>query len=123
VILSYLEKDGVRETPSLKDLYEKSIEKRLGQSASPQEVKKEIKASEQRIRRSIHQALEHIASLGLTDYSNPKFENYSSSFFDYSQVRMKMLELEGKITDNTNHSRINIKKFIQALYMEAKGHQ
>jgi two-component system, response regulator YcbB len=123
IILSHLEKDGVRETPSLKDLYEKSIEKRLGQAATPQDVRKEIKASEQRIRRSIHQALEHIASLGLTDYSNPKFENYSSSFFDYSQVRMKMLELEGKITDNTNHSRINIKKFIQALYMEAKGNQ
>ena len=123
MILTYLEKEGIRETPSLKDLYEKSIEKRLGQSATPQDVKKEIKASEQRIRRAIHQALEHIASLGLTDYSNPKFENYSSSFFDYSQVRMKMLELEGKITDNTSHSRINIKKFIQALYMEAKGHQ
>ena len=28
-ILSQLEKDGVRETPPLKDLYEKVIEKRL----------------------------------------------------------------------------------------------
>ncbi|WP_342429420.1 response regulator [Neobacillus sp. FSL H8-0543] len=119
-ILSYLEKKGIRETPSLKELYEKSIEKRLGHSASPLEVRKEIKASEQRIRRAIHQALEHIASLGLTDYTNPKFENYSSSFFDYSQIRMKMLELEGKIPDSTSHTRINIKKFIQALYMEAK---
>ncbi|MFK9092065.1 response regulator [Bacillus salipaludis] len=120
-ILSKLEKDGIRETPPLKDLYEKIIEKRHGSSTPPQEVKKEIKAGEQRIRRAIHQALEHIASLGLTDYTNPKFENYSSSFFDYTQVRMKMLELEGKTHDENSHSRINIKKFIQALYLEAKS--
>ncbi|CAH2717183.1 Protein-glutamate methylesterase/protein-glutamine glutaminase [Neobacillus rhizosphaerae] len=120
-IFSQLEKDGVRETPSLKDLYEKIIKKRFGPSISPQEVRKEMKAGEQRIRRTIHQALEHIASLGLTDYTNPKFENYSSSFFDYTQVRMKMLELEGKAQDENSHSRINIKKFIQALYWEAKG--
>ncbi|MEW9052225.1 MAG: response regulator [Neobacillus sp.] len=119
-ILYQLENEGVRETPPLKDLYEKVIEKRLGPSASPLEIKKEIKAGEQRIRRTIHQAFEHIASLGLTDYTNPKFENYSSSFFDYSQIRMKMLEMEGKIPDASSHIRINIKKFIQALYMEAR---
>ena len=120
-ILSQLEKDGVRETPPLKDLYEKVIEKRLHPGSPPQVVRKEMKAGEQRIRRTIHQALEHIASLGLTDYTNPKFENYSSSFFDYTQVRMKMLELEGKAHDENTHSRINIKKFIQALYLEAKN--
>lgn len=119
-ILAQLEKDRIRETPPLKDLYEKAIEKRLGSSASALEIKREIKAAEQRIRRAIHQALEHIASLGLTDYTNPTFEHYASSFFDYSQVRMKMLELEGKTNDDISHSRINIKKFIQALYMEAK---
>jgi two-component system, response regulator YcbB len=119
-ILYQLEKDGTRETPSLKDLYEKTVEKRLGPSVSALEAKKEIKSGEQRIRRAIHQALEHIASLGLNDYSNPKFENFSSSFFDYSQVRMKMMELEGKALDDSCQSRINIKKFIQALYMEAR---
>lgn len=119
-ILAQLEKDRIRETPPLKDLYEKAIEKRLGSSASALEIKREIKAAEQRIRRAIHQAHEHIASLGLTDYTNPTFEHYASSFFDYSQVRMKMLELEGKTNDDISHSRINIKKFIQALYMEAK---
>jgi two-component system response regulator YcbB len=119
-ILYQFEKSGIRETPSLKDLYEQMVEKRLGPSARPTDVKKEIKSGEQRIRRAIHQALEHIASLGLNDYSNPKFENYSSSFFDFTQVRMKMMELESKDHDDTSHSRINIKKFIHALYMEAK---
>lgn len=122
-VLEKLEENGVRETPSLKDLYELAIIKRLGPTASATEIKKEIKACEQRIRRAIHQALEHIASLGLTDYTNPKFENYASSFFDYSQVRMKMLELEGKKGHEENcNTRINIKKFIQALYMEAREH-
>lgn len=122
-VMYQLEKAGVRETPSLKDLYEKSVEKRLGNTSSPAEIKKEIKAGEQRVRRAIHQALCHIASLGLTDYANPKFENYASKFFDYSQIRMKMLELEGKSSCTAPQSRINIKKFIQALYMEAKQAQ
>lgn len=119
-VMDHIEKNGVRKSPSLKDLYEKIVKKRLGYAATPSEIKKEVKAGEQRVRRTIHQALDHIASIGLTDYANPKFENYASTFFDYSQVRMKMRELEGKANNTNTHSRINIKKFIQALYMEAK---
>jgi two-component system, response regulator YcbB len=119
-ILSQLEKERIREVPPLKELYEKAIENRLGSTVSPDEIRKEIKASEQRIRRTIQQVLEHIASLGLFDYTNPTFEQYSAKLFDYSQVRMKMLELEGKMRNDSTQSRINIKKFIQALYMEAK---
>ena len=83
-------------------------------------MRKEVKAVEQRIRRTIQQVLEHLASLGLTDYANPTFEYYSSKLFDYTQVRMKMLELEGKVHNNSSHTRINIKKFIHAILMEAK---
>jgi two-component system, response regulator YcbB len=120
-VLYTLEEEGVREVPPLKELYASMIKKRLSQSASQSEINKETKAVEQRIRRAIQQVLEHLASLGLTDYANPTFEYYSSKLFDYSQVRMKMLELEGKMHSDTSHTRINIKKFIQALYMEAKG--
>lgn len=119
-VMYQLELAGNRATPSLKELYEKIVEKRLGHSVSPAELKKEIKAGEQRIRRAIHQALDHISSLGLTDYTNPKFEHYASTFFDYAQIRIKMRELEGKNDSSSTQSRINIKKFIQALYMEAK---
>lgn len=118
-ILYDYEKKGIRETPSLKDLFEESVHKRLGENISPSEMKKEMKAGEQRVRRAILQSLEHIASLGLLDYSNPKFEHYSATFFDYTQVRMKMLELEDKIDPCKIPPRSNIKKFIQALYMEA----
>jgi two-component system, response regulator YcbB len=120
-VLNQLDQDRIREIPPLKDLYEKAIEVRFGSDVSPQEKRKEIKASEQRIRRTIQQVLDHIASLGLTDYANPTFEHYSSKLFDYSQVRMKMLELEGRIHNGTTNTRINIKKFIQALFMAAKG--
>jgi two-component system response regulator YcbB len=122
-VMYQLEKDGVRKTPSLKDFYEKIVEKRFGDSVSAEAITKEIKAGEQRIRRAIYQALDHIASLGLTDYANPKFEYYASKFFDYSQVRMKMQELEGKADCSGTSARINIKKFIQALYMEARHMQ
>lgn len=120
VIYQY-ETEGIRVAPSLKDLYESIVKKRLGQQVSEAVVKKEIKAGEQRIRRTIHQAFDHIAALGVTDYTNPKFEHYASTFFDYSQIRLKMLELQGKGNKaSAPPPRMNIKKFIQALYMEAK---
>lgn len=120
-VVNQLEKEGIREIPPLKELYEQAVKKRLGLATSPDEIRKEVKAVEQRIRRTIQQVLEHLASLGLTDYANPTFEYYSSKLFDYTQVRMKMLELEGKVHNNSSHTRINIKKFIHAILMEAKG--
>lgn len=119
-ILYEHEQNGVKEIPPLKDLFERVMKKRLGQNASAADIRKEIKAGEQRVRRALQQALEHLASLGLTDYSNPKFEHYSSSFFDYTQVRMKMLEIEGKTESCAIPPRSNLKKFLQALYMEAR---
>ncbi|MFB5198510.1 response regulator [Neobacillus sp. KR4-4] len=118
-ILHQWDMEGNRELPPMKDLYERAAKKRLGSSVSPEEIRKEAKAVEQRIRRILQQVLEHLASLGLTDYANPTFEYYSSKLFDYTQVRMKMLELEGK--NHTATTRIDIKKFLYALLMETKG--
>lgn len=106
--------------PSLKELFEKVAEEQCKSSFfETNTIKKEAKASEQRVRRSIHQALNNLASLGLTDFANPTFENYASKFFDFTQVRMKMLELDGKGTCQVP-SRLNIKKFIEVLYIESK---
>jgi len=106
--------------PSLKQLFEQvSINNCKSLNYDKSCIKKEAKASEQRVRRAVHQALNNLASLGLTDFSNPIFENYSSTFFDFTQVRMKMLELEGKDTYQVQ-CRLNIKKFIEVLYIEAK---
>lgn len=106
--------------PALKEIFAGIATEKLGEKVTEAEIQKEMKASEQRVRRALYQALVHIASLGLTDYANPKFEAYSSTFFDFSEVRKKMLELEDKSVKANNQSRINMKKFIQALFMEAR---
>ncbi|WP_299092608.1 response regulator [uncultured Metabacillus sp.] len=123
-IITFLQKEKERlgsayAFPSLKDIFASIAAKKLGAQAKEAEILKEMKASEQRVRRALYQALIHIASLGLTDYTNPKFEAYASTFFDFSEVRKKMLELEDKSKTANSQSRINMKKFIQALFMEA----
>lgn len=124
-ILEYLaehEKDTPveQEFPSLKDIFISLATKKSNFSGNEDDIKKEIKACEQRIRRAIFQSLNHLASLGLTDYSNPKFEEYASKYFHFIEVRKKMMELENEDGSPTSPTRINIKKFIKTLYIEAK---
>ncbi|MCY9668578.1 response regulator [Paenibacillus alginolyticus] len=106
--------------PQLHDIYHHIAFKKLGPSASALDLKKEIKAAEQRVRRAINQALTHLASLGLIDYSNPKFEQYSTKFFDLSDIRKKMKELENEDSSAFGLIRQNTKKFIQVLYLESR---
>ncbi len=109
------------EFPALKDMFSHLAMKRLQLSdAEHSEVKKECKALEQRIRRAIFQGLNHLTSLGVTDYSNPKFEEYAPKFFDFSQVRksMQKLQTEDKLSISDTH--INSKKFIKVLFLEAQ---
>lgn len=124
-ILEYLfggekEQQLTNEFPSLKDIFTNLAVKRLGISAKSSDLKREIKASEQRVRRAIFQGLNHLASLGLTDYSNPKFEEYASNFFNFTEIRKKMLELKNDINSSMSHTRINTKKFVKVLYIESK---
>ncbi|MDR4944941.1 response regulator [Neobacillus cucumis] len=106
--------------PILKDIFTHISLKKLGTAASQDEVDRERKASEQRVRRAIYQSLNHLASLGLTDFANEKFENYASKFFDFTTVRQRMTELKQASLISSTHTRINAKKFIQVLYFEAK---
>ncbi|MED4224745.1 response regulator [Neobacillus cucumis] len=106
--------------PILKDIFTHISLKKLGPVASQDEVDRERKASEQRVRRAIYQSLNHLASLGLTDFANQKFENYASKFFDFTTVRQRMTELNQASLISSTHTRINAKKFIQVLYFEAK---
>lgn len=108
------------EFPSLKDIFITVATKKLGTSASSEDLKKEIKASEQRVRRAIFQGISHLASLGLTDYSNPKFEEYAAKFFDFTEIRKIMLELQNDMKPSISRIRINAKKFIKVLYFESK---
>lgn len=109
-----------RHFPTLKDIFVEITKKKLGTSALQVDINREIKAAEQRIRRTINHSLNHFASLGLTDFSNPKFENYASKFFDFTVVRQKMKELQNDSTIVLTPTRVNTKKFIQVFYFEAK---
>ncbi|MBA2942981.1 response regulator [Paenibacillus sp. CGMCC 1.16610] len=102
--------DGI---PPLKELYETAARSHKLQES---DVEKEGKAVEQRIRRAVMAALAHIASIGLTDYSNPKFEHYAPLYFEFQDVRLKMKEIDENL--KSEKSKINIKKFLQVLYLE-----
>jgi two-component system response regulator YcbB len=113
------EKSGEEKFPSLKEIFLRVASDKLGTEAASQ-AQKEVKAAEQRVRRAIYQALTHLASLGLTDYSNPKFESYAATFFDFTEVRKRMQELENNMESGLSSTRINTKKFIFVLYIESK---
>ncbi|KIL13291.1 response regulator [Bacillus safensis] len=106
--------------PSLKIIFTGITEDKLSEPYTSADIAREAKAAEQRVRRAINQSLKHIASLGLTDFSHPTFENYASKFFDFTIVRKKMSELTKEMSGREEHTRINVKKFVQVLYYEAK---
>ncbi|MGB8956709.1 MAG: DNA-binding domain-containing protein, partial [Tumebacillaceae bacterium] len=84
---------------------------------SGEQLQREIKAMEQRLRRMILQALSNLASLGLTDYANPMFEHYAPRLFDFQEVRLRMQEIRDG--EKNTKCRLNIKKFLAALHSEA----
>src|SRR5690625_224353 len=110
-------KDGL---PHLKDIYLRLAQEKRGGSPQSGELNREIKASEQRIRRAIYHSLTHFASLGLNDFMNPSFENYASRFFDFDIVQKKMNEIKNKKSLPSSQIRVNTKKFIQVLYFETQ---
>lgn len=108
-----IEQKQAVEWPSLKEMYEA-----VAQTYKPtaKEVEKESKAMEQRIRRTVNAALTNMASIGLTDYSNHKFEHYAPLYFDFQDVRMKMRAMEED--QPGDKGKVNIKKFLHVFYME-----
>lgn len=79
-------------------------------------IPKECKAIEQRLRRTIFQAMVSTASMGVVDYTNPKFEEYAPFYFEYADVCSLMHLIEAHEKPHISHVHINIKKFIQAFY-------
>jgi two-component system, response regulator YcbB len=104
------ESDQTVQLPPLKDLYEA-----VGVRTGAENVKKECKAIEQRIRRTLLTAVKNIASLGSIDYTNPVFEYYGPRYFDFDTIRNQMMYFK----DGRNGPlkvKVNIKKFLQSLY-------
>ncbi|GGG08534.1 response regulator [Paenibacillus abyssi] len=99
--------------PPLKELYEVAAQAGKGPGC---DMEKEGKAVEQRIRRTVMSALSNLCNIGLTDYSNPKFEHYAPLYFDFQDVRLKMKEIDENL--RPERGKVNIKKFLQVLYLE-----
>lgn len=113
-LLEYLiERRQASDFPPLKEVYE-AVARTYKQSKA--DIEKESKAIEQRIRRTVMAALNHLASIGLTDYSNPKFEYYAPLYFDFQDIRMKMKVMDEEL--QPEKGKVNIKKFLQVFYIE-----
>ncbi|AXI00797.1 response regulator [Sporosarcina sp. PTS2304] len=102
----------VVQLPALKELYELTLHK-LG----IEPTSKECKAMEQRIRRTILTAMEHIASLGAIDYTIEEFEYYAPRYFDFQEISQRMKQIQEDHFLPTP-LKVNSKKFLQVLYIE-----
>lgn len=67
---------------------------------------------EQKMRRAINIALTNIASLGIEDYMNETFVEYSNTLFNFEQVKKEMDYLRGKSIEKGS---ISMKRFISGL--------
>lgn len=94
-------------TYRMNDLYKYIVEVN-----SSKGIRSNHKAVEQRIRRIAISAMENIASMGIEDFGNYKFEKYSTSLFNYKDIRTEMDYLRGK---SNYRGKINVKKFIEGI--------
>jgi two-component system response regulator YcbB len=72
----------------------------------------DLKTIEMRMRRTVGKAMRNIAAMGIEDFSNDKFLLYSSSLFDYADVKTEMDFIRGKGRYN---GKVNIKSFIRRM--------
>ena len=82
------------------------------------EIEQDAKSIEQRVRRATAKGLHNLADLGTDDYYNEIFQSYSSSLFDFKEVRQEMNFIQGK---SQYRGKINVKKFIEGLLFIAEG--
>jgi len=116
-MLQWLDNNGQQVEQSFPAL--KEIFVQIAKEKNVVDIKKEVKAMEQRIRRTIFQAMVNIASFGNVDCANPKFDDYAARYFDLAEIYavMKKLEKEEKIQISQVH--INSKRFIRTLYSDS----
>lgn len=95
----------------LKDLYKVAKQK----SHTNDDIN--LRSLEQKIRRTVLKALSTIALIGVEDYYNIKFMDYSTILFDLKQVKQEMKYLENA---SPLRGKINIKKFIEGLCSKLK---
>ena len=76
------------------------------------------KSVEQRIRRAANAGMVNLAHLGLEDYSNDIFMEYSTTLYNFEQVRKEMDFIRGK---SDQHGNVKIKHFLNALMLYSQN--
>lgn len=77
------------------------------------------KSMEQRIRRTVNAGLVNLAHLGIEDYGNEIFMEYSNTLYNFEQVRKEMDYIRGK---SGKHGNVKIKSFLNALVVYCMSH-
>lgn len=76
------------------------------------------KSVEQRIRRAANAGMVNLAHLGLEDYSNDIFTEYSTTLYNFEQVRREMDFIRGK---SDRRGNVKIKNFLNALMLYSQN--
>jgi two-component system response regulator YcbB len=69
---------------------------------------------EQRLRRAINRGLINLANVGIEDYMNENFMRFSSTLYDFENVKAEMDFIRGK---RDSGGKISVRKFIDNLIL------
>lgn len=72
----------------------------------------QTKSMEQRIRRTATVGLINLANLGIEDYMNETFVEYSNGLYSFEQVKIEMDYIRGK---GRKRGKVNLKKFLDGM--------
>ncbi|WP_333638279.1 DNA-binding domain-containing protein [Tissierella praeacuta] len=75
------------------------------------------KTMEQRIRRTATIGMVNLANIGIEDYMNEIFTEYSNGLYNFEQLKMEMDFIRGK---SKKRGKVNIKKFIDGIVYYGK---
>lgn len=70
------------------------------------------KSLEQKIRRAASVGMSNIANLGIEDYMNDVFIEYSNGLYNFEQVKKEMDYIRGK---SKKRGKVNIRKFLEGM--------
>ena len=75
------------------------------------------KTMEQRIRRTASVGLINLANIGIEDYMNEIFTEYSNALYNFEQLKIEMDFIRGK---SKKRGKVNMKKFIDGIVYYGK---
>ncbi|KYH33955.1 stage 0 sporulation protein A [Clostridium tepidiprofundi DSM 19306] len=70
------------------------------------------KSLEQKIRRAVSVGMSNIAHIGIEDYMNESFVEYSNSLYNFEQIKKEMDWIRG---NSNKKGKINLKKFLDGM--------